>query len=221
MATQKEQTDRSPEVAPALSLDPEQASSNFYWILEREGQAFNLQTTVRGIVGPEELQAHFRSAVHALDMVVKAGGKAKQVGQQASPPAAQPPKLPLDQKIALEEGNKQMAAELKQAAEEVPPPPAGKTWLTLDAKIVKVLPQPDNKVTIEFYSDGHKYPDVKVVKWKLEAAAGLLKHITAEPADKAGEYSLPCRVYYTEGKEYTTPSGTTGHYKDVAHVRPL
>lgn len=100
-------------------------------------------------------------------------------------------------------------------------PPDGKKWITFDANIVKVLPQPDNKVTLEFYADGKKYPGVKVNKWKVESVAGLMKRVTSEPMDKAAEYRLNCRVYYTEGAEGKTADGKTFHWKDVAHVRPF
>jgi hypothetical protein len=118
-------------------------------------------------------------------------------------------------KIALEADNKQMAKELQTEYEAVPPAPDGKQWQTYQADIVKVLPQPDNRVTLEFWGAGRKYPDLKVVKWKLESANGLMKHVTSEPMDKAAEYKLACVVYYTHGKEFEPGK----FYKDVAHVR--
>jgi len=126
------------------------------------------------------------------------------------------PKIDFAAKLALEADNKQMARELQADYEAVPLPPEGKTWQTYKADIVKVLPQPDNRVTIEFWSVGRKYPDLKVVKWKLESANGLMKHVTSEPMDKAAEYKLECVVFYTHGKEYEEGK----FYKDVAHVRP-
>jgi len=122
---------------------------------------------------------------------------------------------------AVASTNPEMAAALQKQYEEVGNPPAGKTWLTFDAEIVKVLPQPDNKVTIEFYGAADKYPRVKVNKWKLEQADGLMKYVTSETMAKAAEYKLHCRVFYTEGNAYTTTDGKSGHYKDVAHVRTI
>lgn len=78
-------------------------------------------------------------------------------------------------KIALEAGNKAMAKELQANYEEVPPTQNGQQWQTYKADIVKVLPQPDDRVTIEFWGTGRKYADLKVVKWKLESANGLAK----------------------------------------------
>jgi hypothetical protein len=134
---------------------------------------------------------------------------------------AAPPAPPADVKIVMQEGNKELAKDLQKNYDDVGAPPAGKEWITFGASIVKILPQPDNKVTIEFYADGKKYPGVKVNKWKVESANGLMKHVTSEPMDKAAEYKLDCIVYYTEGAEFKLDNGKTGRYKDVSHVRPL
>ena len=90
-----------------------------------------------------------------------------------------------------------------------------------NADIVKVLPQPDNKVTIEFWGAGRKYAELFANKWKLDAAQGLMNRVTSEPMSKAAEYRLPCRVYYKLGKEYTNKKGEKSHYKDVVAVRPM
>jgi len=138
-----------------------------------------------------------------------------------APTAAPPPEPNKAVEIARESGNAQALAEVKQAAERVPDPPAGKTWQTLDAARVIVIPQPDGRIKIEFYEDGHKFPDLKTT-WKADQVAGLLKHVTSHDVTKPADLALPCRVYYTLGKEYTSAqTGQTGNYKDIAHVRPL
>jgi hypothetical protein len=140
-------------------------------------------------------------------------------------PVASPPAVSAPVRIAKEEGNAPLAQATAQAEEEVPAPPAGKEWIIFAANSVKVLPQPDNKVTLEFYADGKKFPGVKVNKWKIENANGLMKHVTSEDMAKAADYKLDCLVYYTEGAEGKMV-GTDGvekkfHYKDVAHVRGI
>lgn len=70
-------TDRNPEV------NPEQASTNFYWTFG-EGEIFNLQTTIRGVLTPEQIDAHLASATAAMKAVVARHGHAKPVGQQAA-----------------------------------------------------------------------------------------------------------------------------------------
>ena len=141
-------------------------------------------------------------------------------------PAAPAPKPDPAAKIAREEGNLELAAEIKAGTEAIPEPPKGKTWQTYDAVFVRYLPQPDGKCTIEFYGNSHKQPHddyafIKASKWTWENVSGLMKHVTSHAPEEAGEFNLPCRVYYIEGKEYTTPSGVKGRYKDIAHVRPL
>lgn len=150
-------------------------------------------------------------------------------GWQVEPPkapAAPPPKPDAAAKLVAEEGNQEMAAELEAAALEVPPPPKGKEWQTADCVFLEILPQPDEKVTLKFYGNSRKqphddFPAITVNKWAWEQAQGLLKHVTTADVSKAATFTLPCRVYYTLGKAYTRPDGTTGNYKDVAHVRPL
>lgn len=136
-------------------------------------------------------------------------------------PPATPPTPPADVKIVMEAGNKEMAKDLQKNYDDVGAPPAGKEWITFLANVVKVLPQPDNKVTLEFYAEGKKFPGVKVNKWKVESANGLMKHVTADDMSKAAEYKLDCIVYYTEGAEGKTADGKVFHWKDVSHVRPL
>ena len=148
-------------------------------------------------------------------------------GWQVEAPKAPPapaPKPDAAAKIAREEGNQELASRLEVQGAEVPPPPAGKTWQTFDAVFVRYLPQPDGKCTIEFYGNQHKQPHddyagVKVNKWPWEGVQGLMKHVTSHDPAQAGEFSLLCRVFFVDGKEYTTPSGVKGHYKDVCHVR--
>jgi hypothetical protein len=141
-------------------------------------------------------------------------------------PLAPLPKPDVAVKIAAEEGNQELAAELAEDILGVPEPPKGKTWELFDAVFVRYLPQPDEKCTLEFFGNDKKipyndYPTVKVNKWPWEGVSGLMKHVTSHDPSQAGEFSLPCRVYWTEGKEYTTPAGYKGHYKNVAHVRPI
>lgn len=147
---------------------------------------------------------------------------AKERGWKFAPAAipAEPPAPNRAATIAREAGNETAAKAIEQAAAVVPLPPDGKTWLTLDAVRILLLPQPDTRIKIEFYADGHKFPDLKTT-WTAEQIAGLLKHVTSQDVTKAADLALRCRVYYTLGKEYQKPDGTKGNYKDIAHVRPL
>jgi len=153
--------------------------------------------------------------------IAEQGGKPPSKNLAPAAPAPQPDK---PAQIALEEGNKPLAAKLQAQADAVPPAPNGEAWNVYDAVFVRILPQPDNKVNIEFYGNERKkphndYAELKVNKWTVEAAAGLMKHVTSHDVRVAGEFSLPCRVYWQNGKEYTTQSGEKRNYKNVAHVR--
>ena len=185
-------------------------SDTFKWV---DGAGFEHMTTVRQWSG----NGLYSAVGKMVALVLETGGK------PANPrpaPAASPQPDPAA-RIATEEGNPQMAAELQAQATAVPASKKGVPYKTFDAATVEVLPQPDGRVTVSFYGDGRKYPDCKINKWKVEQANGLMKHVTSEPMDKPAKYTLACRVYYTDGAQYTKPDGTTGNYKDVEHVRPL
>ena len=134
------------------------------------------------------------------------------------PQAAAPVKSKVAE-AARSEGNDAFADDFEMA--DVPPAPDGKTWLTVQADSIKILPQPDDKVTLEFYLTGKQYPVIKVNKWGVPEVSGLLRHVTSQDVSKAAEVRLqnPCTVYYLEGKESTTPDGKKFHWKNVSHVR--
>ena len=141
-------------------------------------------------------------------------------------PAAPAPKPDPAAKIAAEEGNLELVSKLEAQEAEVPPPPAGKTWQTVDVSEIRVIPQPDGVTTlVEFWNPNRKYAE-EHVKWKSLSIIGLLKHVMTVPTNddgtpKAAAFTVPCRVYYTLGKEYTKKDQTIGNYHDVAHVRLL
>ena len=88
------------------------------------------------------------------------------------------------------------------------------------ATSIKILPQPDDKVSLEFYEEGKKYPVVKVNKWKIENIQGLLAKVTSQDVSKAAEVKVNCNVYWKQGNEFTMPDGKKGHYKNVELVEP-
>lgn len=92
----------------AVTIDnPEQASTNFYWTYSSTAGDFNLQTTIRGILTLEQVQAHIKSALEATAHVVSLGGLAKQVGRSETPGAKLPEPTPVD-KIITEMANTPM-----------------------------------------------------------------------------------------------------------------
>ena len=188
-------------------------SDTFKWI---DADGYEHMMTVRGWEGGAVLGAIGK----AKEVIASINGK-----PAGNRPVQAPAPVPdIAAKIALEEGNKQMASELQAQANEVPPAPDGKQWNTYSAAFVKILPQPEERVTIEFYGKDHKqphndYPELKVNKWTLAQAAGLMKYVTSADVSKPAEFALNCTVYWLEGKEYTSTNGEKRHYKNVSHVR--
>jgi hypothetical protein len=189
-------------------------SDTFKWVDE---DGFEHMTTVRGW-GDKSLSAGL-AKVKAL--IQDNGGKPV----RARAPEAPSPTPDAAVKIALEEGNKQLAVELQEMALDVPPAPGGKQYNISEIAYIKILPQPGDKITIEFYGDDRKTPhndfaSVKINKWDIGRTTGLMKHVTSADVTKPAEFMCRCRVYWTEGKEYKKADGGTGNYKDVHHVRP-
>jgi hypothetical protein len=160
-------------------------------------------------------------AISGLALAIRLSGKALHTTtEKPLPPQAPAPKVNTAVEIVRQE-NPTAAAQLEAGYNEVPPPPAGKEWITFDADRMTVIPQPDDKVTLEFYAGNDKFPKVKVNKWKIPDAQGLMKHATSADLSKAANLTVHCRVFWTEGKEGKTADGKVFHWKDVSHVRGL
>lgn len=141
-------------------------------------------------------------------------------------PEAPAPKPDKPAMIALEAGNKDLAAELQTQASAVPPAPGGQEWQTIDVSEIRIEPKSDGLVSVEFWNPGRKYAE-EYVKWKPENILALLKHVMTVPTNDDGSIkpailSCKCRVYFSLGKEKTGPNAKPGsRWHDVAHVRPL
>lgn len=190
-------------------------STNMYLKHPKMGR---LQFTFRGATSRDwgqVLEDVDRFSHYMVEKGWKFDGETEMAPAPAPDPAAQ---------IAMQEGNNSLASELQAAAAQVPPAPDGKQWLTYNAAFVRILPQPEDKITIEFYGDDRKkprndFPALKANKWDVGRAIGLMKHVTSHDVTKPAEFALRCTVYYLEGKEYTGTNGQKGHYKDIYHVR--
>ena len=58
---------------PEVAVPPEQASTNFYWYYGKE-EVFNLQTTVRGILTPDQIKRHIDTVKQTMVTVHGIGG---------------------------------------------------------------------------------------------------------------------------------------------------
>lgn len=74
---------------PAVIENVEQASTNFFWRREIDGQVFDLQTTLRGVLSPAQVAGHLEMIQTALTVFISGGAIAKSVGlpQKATEPA--------------------------------------------------------------------------------------------------------------------------------------
>lgn len=184
-------------------------SANFHLLHDKAG---TMQFTFRGARSgdAEAVMGHAQKFIAHM----KTNGWRFNVPQPAPPPAQHKAA-----EIAAEEGNHELAHNIKQDYERVPDPPQGKTWQTITAARLVIRPEPGDLVTLEFYEPNHKWPDIKASKWKLERATGLLKHTTSAPVNVAADLTLGCVVYYVNGAEKKDKPGE--FWKDIYHVRPL
>ena len=79
---------------------------------------------------------------------------------------------------------------------------------------INILPQPDNKVTIEFVKEGLKWPVAKINKWPIDRVQEFLAEVTSQDVTKAAEVKVNCTVYWKQGKEFAPGK----HYKDILKV---
>jgi hypothetical protein len=74
------------ETIPEVKIEnPEQASTNFFWQYETAEERFNFQTTIRGILNFEQIQAHIKSALAAAAHIQYLGGVAKGKNIEGAP----------------------------------------------------------------------------------------------------------------------------------------
>jgi len=79
---------------------------------------------------------------------------------------------------------------------------------------INILPQPDNKVTIEFIKEGLKWPVAKINKWPVDRVQEFLSEVTSEDVTKPAEVKVNCIVFWKQGKEFAPGK----HYKDILKV---
>jgi len=81
--------------------------------------------------------------------------------------------------------------------------------------VIKVLPQPGDKVNIEFWATGRKYAELYAKGWALDRAKKLLAPVTQHNPASPAELSITCDVVYSLGKEYKPGK----HYEDVQYIK--
>jgi hypothetical protein len=180
-------------------------SDTFKWV---DAAGFEHMTTVRQWSG----EGLYNSTAKMIALITETGGKPA----NQRPPMAPAPVMPAIVNQALEEGEKEVAQNLQAALDGVEPAPAGKQWLTMDIARMVIKPEPGDLYTLELYASGHKWPDLRASKRKLNVVQGLIKHIT-DPAiaTKPQDLSVNAIAYYLEGK----PKDSGGYWLDLYHIR--
>ncbi len=189
------------------------------------GFSLNLTLGAGDLITGGQITARTDFVTDALKVMEKVEALVKARGWRWAEPLAKAPP-PVESKAAAivrAEGNTALADQLAKPP-DVGPIPDGKEWQTMDIETVESIPQPGDVINIIFYKAGHTKPDLKCQKWKIERAAGLMKHVTNADMSKPWKAVCACRVYYTIGKAFTYNDPNTGelksgNYKDVAHVR--
>ena len=85
-----------------------------------------------------------------------------------------------------------------------------------DVHFIKVVPQLDDRATIEFWRRSRKYPEIYISKWAHDSLEEIFQGVY-EAGDFASAFQqdCPCRVKFDWGKPM--PSGK-GNYKDVTSI---
>lgn len=186
-------------------------SDSFKWF---DGAGFEHLTTCRAWSG----SALYASVAKMIATIAETGGKPITTVRPAAP-MAPPPEIPKAVREAWEDGDKETAAVIAGAIADVGNPPAGKEWLTMNIARMVIKAEPGELYTLELYTAGHKFPDLRAAKRKLTVIQGLIKHVTSADASKPADMSIEAVAYYCEGKEKTAGSGT--YWLDLYHIRPL
>jgi hypothetical protein len=211
--------DQEPEANDAqqkyIEVPEEQASTNFFWTLGHT-EVFNLQTTLRGNLTEEQIEAHFAMVKWALSHVVTAGGHAKQVG--GSPQAVTT--------VTAGDGKQALASPTPAAAPSPgapPPTPApttpsqGKVNLLIATKM-EVEPRADGKVNIKLYGSGHQFPDItkacapeQAVSLFAETGAWTVAHFAG-----AATYNVNVAVDYVLSEKLNKAGNP---YKNIISIK--
>jgi len=150
-------------LARPFRTDPNELSTNFYWVSKA---GYNLQTTIRGNPTETEIHAHLEAVVAAAKSVVRLGGQAKAVGQQPQATARAAPSapgVPLPTPAPEPANGRYVAAPAPDGAVPAATAMAAGAPLIMIVFKMEVTPMAD-RVRVNFYAAGHKWPDIGAVK---------------------------------------------------------
>jgi hypothetical protein len=105
------------------------------------------------------------------------------------------------------------------ASSQQQPEPVQQREFIIHATKMEVEPSADGKVTLKWYSGGHRYPDIYTKRVAEKALALLLstgQSWTAENLQRVTSYNVTHDVYY---KESSKPNSRGNPYKDIVAIR--
>ena len=188
--------------------NPDQASTNYYWSYETVNGIFNLQTTIRGILSPEQIHAHIKSVLEANAHIISLGGVARGAGRDGNPNASEMPKpTPVDQIITD-------AVNADPMWNQPEAPSATSTSSTAE-------PSDDTFITellVCNISDGKKFFKIKGGKWSRWGVTAWDEVLTAAgiPVGK-----LEGKEYKLEGYRATFIRKEDGNPKKVVKLEKI
>ena len=165
-------TQPTPEVA---ELTPEQASTNFYWSYGKE-EVFNLQTTVRGILTPEQIKRHVDTVKQTMLTVHGIGGH---------------PRATKEDKMLT-----------TATAATTPPPENGPHGQSVCAMIKVGTSYTGNKTQLQFFVEGREHPltFTRPVAEMVKLLAPL--NIPAGEIVVGKMWSASCIVFWEQKDQY-------------------
>ena len=164
--------------------NPDQASTNYYWSYETVNGIFNFQTTIRGILTPEQIHAHIKSALESNAHIISLGGVARGAGRDGNPNASEIPKTTTVDQIIANMGELDPA----WTPEAVVPSSTESQTSTDDNTFISEL-------LVCTITGGKKYLKVKGGKW-LKYGITLWDEVAVAAGIPVGKL---------EGKEYALP----------------
>ena len=207
--------------APAFNrneytVNPEQASTNFYWTAGKQEQ-FNLQTTLRGVLSDDDIRAHVETAIAGMKTVISQGGHAKTVTPKGEAVTAPVPQTTPTQ-AAIETGKAvPTAAAITSSPYETPMPASQvqtqKQMLELVIAEVEITPHTDGKAELKFFAAGHKFPDLYSTK-----PVGTWAQVLGWAESNFREtkrVSAPLRIQYTLSEKLNSKGNP---YKDIQAI---
>jgi len=210
-------TDQTPEAVQMeveiLAIPTDAASTNFFWTIGHK-ETFNLQTTLRGNLTAEQIEAHFQMVIMALHDVVLRGGHAKQVGRAAEPIATSPaPQTNADDQVMV---STVLAAPATSASAQTPQTDQ-RNMVAISR--LEVAPRADGRVDLRFFGTGHKYADITAVR-EPDSAVHMLSATgawTPQHFASVAVYNVAMIIEWTPSEKKNSKGNP---YKDIVAIRP-